>query len=78
MSNWDKCVENALRYIRSKPELVSFVRDFDENMGFMFSSDARLRDIDNALDSDGHSGASFACCLRECQRILRKETCINI
>ena len=28
-----ECVENALRYIRSKPELVAFVRDFDSEGG---------------------------------------------
>ena len=70
----DGCVKRALVYIRSKPELIEFVRDFDEPTGFMFSSDARVTEIDEALDSDGHSGASFACCLRVCQQTLRDET----
>ena len=66
-------VENALRYIRSKPELVSFVRDFDSEGGFSYSSDPRLKDIDYAVDSDGHSNATFAWCMRACQRILLSE-----
>lgn len=69
----DGCIERALVYIRSKPELVEFVRTFDGESGFMFTQDPRITEIDNALDSDGHSGASFACCLRGCQQILKEE-----
>lgn len=67
-------VENALRYIRSKPELVAFVRDFDSEGGFLWCSDPRLKEIDYAVDSDGHSSATFAWCMRACQRILLSET----
>ena len=69
-----QAVQNALTYIRSKPELITFVRDYDRNLGFLFSSDPRVREIDDAVVSDGHSGASFEWCLRRCQNILSNET----
>ena len=72
--NGQQAVQNALAYIRSKPELVTFVRDFDRNSGFMFSSDPRVREIDDAVLADGHSGGSFEWCLRRCQDILSKDT----
>ena len=73
----DSCVQTALAYIRSKPELVPFVREFDEPNGFMFSSDPRVKDIDYALEKDGHSGASFTWCMRQCQRILKEESAVK-
>ncbi len=64
-------IGNAIAFLATRPDLEVFVRDFnDENTGFSFSSDPRLDDIANALISDGHSGASFALVLRECQRRL--------
>jgi len=37
----------------------------------MWTSDSRTYDIGNDVLSDGHSGCSFACCLRECQYFLK-------
>ena len=39
----------------------------------MWSEDPRLNEIGNAVESDGHSGCSFAIMIRECQRILTEE-----
>ena len=66
-------VQNMLAFIKTKPELVKFVRDFDEPNGFLFSRSPYVNEIDYGVDQDGHSGASLAYCLRACQHILRKQ-----
>ena len=66
----EKAVKNALRYIRAKPELVAFVRDFDELAYFTLSTDLRFREICDA-NGDNHSGSSLEWCLRCCQRQLQ-------
>jgi len=57
-------------------ELTEFVRYFDEKCGFMWSSDKRVSDIasDPRIDRCGHSGASFAICMRMCQKQLREDS----
>lgn len=60
-------VRQAMPIIESL-SLVDFVSGFnDENTGFMFSSSPNVNIIGNALEFQGHSGASFACVLRNCQ-----------
>lgn len=66
----EKCVMNMLNAIRTLG-LDDFVRDFDGEQGFMWSNDKRIYDIGDKVMSDGHSGASFACCLRQCQQLLK-------
>ena len=66
----EKCVKNMLNAIRTLG-LHDFVRDFDNEQGFMWSNDQRIYDIGEKVMSDGHSGASFACCLRRCQQWLK-------
>tara|TARA_Y100000591_G_C21812931_1_gene688980 strand:- start:686 stop:1123 length:438 start_codon:yes stop_codon:yes gene_type:complete len=68
----EKQIQNALTAIKQL-ELEKFVKNFDGDNGFMWSSDARVKQIGNKLESDGHSGASFALTLRECARRLNKE-----
>ena len=70
------CVSNALNFIRTRQDLIDFVIDENnslENTGFLWSNDTRVNEIGNALINDNHSGSSFACTLRICQEILRKE-----
>ena len=69
-------VYNALNFIRTRQDLIDFVIDKNNNLkstGFMWTNDPRVNEIGNALINDGHSGCSFACTLRMCQQILRKE-----
>lgn len=74
MCDFNKCVQNMLNFIKTDNDLVYFVKHFNNNeTGFMFCSDPRIIAISNAVDADGHSGASFACCLRNCQYILNTE-----
>ena len=64
-------VDNMLSYIKSQEGLSEFVANFNDNeKGFMWSDDKRVNQIGNAVIEDGHSGASFALCLRRCQKIL--------
>ena len=71
-NHWERCVKNAMTFLRNNPELADFVRSFsNDETGFMWSADPRLGTISQALDADGHSGASFACCLRACQSRLQ-------
>lgn len=66
-------VINMINAIRSL-KLVEYVRDFDDKQGFMWTRDQHVVDIGNAVLSDGHSGCSFACTLRECQYLFRNPT----
>jgi hypothetical protein len=69
-------VQNALRFIRTRIDLIEFIVDKDdktEKTGFVWSEDPRLNEIGNAVESDGHSGCSFSIMLRGCQRILTEE-----
>ncbi len=71
-SNWSKCVDNAMAFLEANPELADFVKKFNnDDTGFMWSADPRVSTIADSLDSDGHSGASFACCMRACQHKLK-------
>ena len=68
-------VLNAIESIQSL-DLIDFVKNFDDDeRGFMWSNDPRVKKIGDKLINDGHSGASFAFTLRECQKIFRKQEC---
>ena len=70
--HFEKQIENAMAAIKELGH-EEFVRDFnDKSTGFMWSTDSRTTEIGNKLLEDGHSGASFAYTLRECQRRLKK------
>ena len=64
-------IKNILTFLKTDPELESFVKNYENNeTGFLFSKDPRLEIIMDAVEADGHTGASFACTLRACQSIL--------
>ena len=71
--NTEEYVDNMLRFLRTRPDLIDFLVDFNEDSGFMWSGDPRTIEIGNAVMNDGHSGASMAMCMRECQYLLKKE-----
>ena len=62
-------VEQALTYINDYPDLVDFVKNFDEDSGFMWSSDERKIKILDGINNPNHSPTSFALTLRICQTI---------
>lgn len=66
-------IQNALAVIKEL-QLEDFIKYFDGKEGFMWSSDSRIYQIGEKLEGDGHSGASFAFTLRECQwRLINEE-----
>lgn len=68
-----KQVQNMMSILLKNDELSQFVKNFDDQeKGFMFSRNKHLLSISQLVDDDAHSGASFTCCLRECQNLLKK------
>ena len=66
-------IQNALAVIKEL-QLEEFVKNFNDNDGFMWSPDSRITQIGEKLEGDGHSGSSFGCTLRECQwRLINEE-----
>ena len=55
-----------------KVNAEEFVRDFpsDRRNNFSLSLDPKIFEIYSNLKYEGHSGASYACTLRECQYFL--------
>tara|TARA_E500000178_G_scaffold334743_1_gene370941 strand:- start:191 stop:412 length:222 start_codon:yes stop_codon:yes gene_type:complete len=73
MDNYEsKQVEEAIQIIKQL-ELTDFVKDFNEDSGFMWSQDKRITEIGNRLSFQNHSGASFALLLRCVQTKLKLE-----
>lgn len=70
---WKQSVENAYKYVEEN-NLWSFFQSFepDKDKGFMFERNETLQKISKELDSDGHSGASFAITMRSMQLIAQK------
>lgn len=69
----DDSVQHMLQFLNENTNIKEFVKNFDDNKkGFMFSSHPYVHAISSSplVEQDGHSGASFACCLRQCQKIL--------
>lgn len=71
----ENMINNMMTAI-SQLGLEEFVTNFNDDGGFMWSQDKRVTDIGNheLVDSDGHSGASFAITLRHCQARLREKS----
>jgi len=67
-----KLILDMYNHIIKNPEWVDFIRDFNDNGGFMYSTDERISDIYKGVnaENDIHSGASFLLCLRKCQSIF--------
>jgi len=64
----------ALNVVKSNPEWVEYIKDFDSSSGFMFITSSILEDIKTAIDDENpiHSGTSLAMCLQHCKKILNK------
>jgi len=63
--------EQALSYINEFPDFIEFVKNFNEERGFMWSSDERLFKIFDGINNQNHSPSSFALTLRVCQNIYK-------
>tara|TARA_B100000424_G_C22945368_1_gene503179 strand:- start:6201 stop:6425 length:225 start_codon:yes stop_codon:yes gene_type:complete len=65
----ENAIRNAMNVLNSHPHLLNYVKN-QKNESFMFSNDPEIIELNNLLNSDGHSGASFSVCMRYCQYIL--------
>ena len=83
MSSYDEMWKNAIlnmkNAIKSDNNIYEYLMDFepDENTGYSFTNDPTYQKYSNYLDSKTgriHSGASFACCVRQSVHELRNET----
>ncbi len=65
-------INRALTVVKSNPEWIDYVKNFNQHNGFMFADSALLEDIKDAIDTENpiHSGASLAMCLQQCKKIL--------
>lgn len=63
-----------LSVVKSKPEWITYVRDFNDPHGFMFADSPILDAIVDAIEADNdiHSGNSIAMCLRACQTNFKR------
>ena len=67
---WQASINNMVNVIDSESEMKSFFINYEPptNKGYVFSTDPEFNKYSKLLldmvDSDGHSGASYAFCLR--------------
>lgn len=78
-TTWERAVNLMITSIKSDNNMCNFFISFnpDENTGYAWSQNPEYRYYTNILDrltdSSGHSGASFAICLREAINRIRAE-----
>jgi hypothetical protein len=68
-----RSADNMMTVIENNQEISDWVKNFNNDQtGFMFSDNPYMKEIMEhpLVEADGHSGASAAITLRECQRRL--------
>ena len=64
-------IDNMMEFLNRNPNLLDFVKNFDEPNGFVWTSNPLIGDIiDKMNEDDHHSPSSMALCLRACQHRL--------
>lgn len=65
-------IQRALNVVKSNPEWITYIKNFNNPRGFVYCDDKVLNDITTAIDDENpiHSGASLALCLQKCRIIL--------
>ena len=70
-SDFRSCMNNMFNAI-IKLKLVDWIINFNPgDRGYCFSTNENVNKIDNEVNSDGHSGATFGCCLRIIEDIFK-------
>ena len=75
---WNNAVNQMIDAINRDNNIRDFLLHFepDDNTGYAWTQDPQYKRyaliLDRKTNSTGHSGASFACCLREAVDIIRK------
>ena len=76
-TTWNNAVNQMIDAINSDNNIRDYLIQFipDEQTGYSWTQDTRYKRyaliLDRKTNSTGHSGASFACCLREAVDIIR-------
>ena len=70
--HYDLMIINALIAIK-KHNMDKWIREFNDENGFMWSNHKNINILMNELNNDAHSGASAAVTLRKCQQLLHEE-----
>jgi hypothetical protein len=70
----NEVINRALTVVKTKPEWIDYIKNFNEDTGFMFAESSLLYDIKDAIDRENpiHSGASLAMSLQKCKVLLNK------
>jgi hypothetical protein len=68
----EEIVQRTLNVVKSNPDWITYIKNFNNPSGFMFCDDNILNDISSAVDEENpiHSSASLALCLQKCKIIL--------
>ena len=72
-SYFDKCKDNMMLVVKKK-DLCEWLKTFepDKDKGFMFTNHPNIDIISQAVAHDGHSGASFALCVRAVKKEIKE------
>jgi len=79
---WEKAVSQMISAINTDNNMRDYFIRFepDPNTGYAWYQDPQYKYYTSVLDtltnSTGHSGASFACCLREAINRIRSESVV--
>ena len=69
--HFDKCIDRMTLVVKDN-DLCDWLKNFepDKDKGFMFTQHENINIISQAVANDGHSGASFAICMRAVKKDL--------
>ena len=72
----DKCVSHMISVLKSDTKLYNWFMSWepDNSKGYMWSNNSNLDKLSELVNSDGHSGASFAVCCRMTKMKLLEES----
>jgi len=72
---WDSEVpdmKESINIIVHDKSIIKFIRNFNDDNGFMFSTSPEMTKLQKLWSHFGHSGASASLSLRVCQKIFNK------
>ena len=75
---WTNSVNDMIKAIKSKTDIYDYLLSFEpcQYTGYAWTQDKKYKQFSEYLDKQTgfvHSGASFACCVRESVKIIRDE-----
>ena len=75
---WNNSVNDMIAAIKSRDDIHDYLLSFEpcEYTGYTWTQDEKYKRFSDYLDTKTgcvHSGASFACCVRESVKIIRDE-----